>query len=137
MTYFLRVPIEMKPLLIGILGFDGVTALDLAGPLDALAAARVGSSDGTLQRGYKAMLIGLTSKTFVAESGIALKPKRRSKTLRPLDTVVIPGGNGIRNAQVVAKIADWLKGPNKPRRIVAYRRVFTRWRPAVCLMAGK
>jgi transcriptional regulator GlxA family with amidase domain len=119
MTYFLRVPIEMKPLLVGIVGFDGVTALDLAGPSDALAAARVASSDGTLQRGYKAMLIGLTSKTFAAESGAAFKAQQTLGDAPLLDTVVIPGGHGIRNAQVVAKIADWLRGPNKPRRIVA------------------
>jgi transcriptional regulator GlxA family with amidase domain len=119
MTYFLRAPIEMKPLVIGILGFDGVTALDLAGPLDALTAARIGRSDGTLQRGYKAMLIGVTSKTFVAESGIAFKAQKTLEAAPPLDSVVIPGGNGIRSAQVVARIADWLRGPNKPRRIVA------------------
>jgi transcriptional regulator GlxA family with amidase domain len=119
MTYFLRAPIEMKPLLIGILGFDGMTVLDLAGPLDALAAARVSSLDGTLQRGYEAMLIGVTNKTFVAESGIAFKAQKTLDAAPPLDSVVIPGGNGIRNAQVAAKIADWLRGPNKPRRIVA------------------
>lgn len=119
MTYFLRAPIEMKPLLIGILGFDGMTVLDLAGPLDALAAARISSLDGTLQRGYEAMLIGVTSKTFVAESGIAFKAQKTLDAAPPLDSIVIPGGNGIRNAQVVAKIADWLRGPNKPRRIVA------------------
>jgi transcriptional regulator GlxA family with amidase domain len=119
MTYFLRVPIAMKPLLIGILGFDGVTALDLAGPLDALAAARIASPDGTHQRGYKVMLLGLTGKAFVAESGIAFKAQGTLESAPQLDSLVIPGGSGIRNAQAVAKIADWLRGPNKPRRIVA------------------
>ena len=101
MTYFLRVPIEMKPLLVGILGFDGVTVLDLAGPLDALSAARIGSSDGTLQRGYKPVLIGLASKTFVAESGIAFKAEKTLEAAPQLDSVVIPGGNGIRRAAFI------------------------------------
>jgi transcriptional regulator GlxA family with amidase domain len=148
MTYFLRVPVEMKPLLIGILGFDGLTTLDLAGPLEALTAARIGTPNGTLQRGYEVMLIGLTNKTFVAESGIALKATKTLETAPPLDSVVIPGGNGIRNRQVAAKIADWLRGPNKPRRIVAVstgiyavaasglldgRQVTTHWRLAPSL----
>src|SRR5438045_9582028 len=76
MTYFLKVPAEMKPLLIGILGFDGVITLDLAGPLEALTAAKICDSEGTSQRCYETMLIGLTSKVFVAESGATFKTQK-------------------------------------------------------------
>ena len=119
MTYFLRVPAEMKPLLIGILGFDGVTTLDLAGPLEALTAARVSDSGGTSQRCYETMLIGLTSKTFVAESGATFKTQKTLEAAPALDTVIIPGGSGIRTPEVKAKISDWLTKRDKPRRIVA------------------
>jgi transcriptional regulator GlxA family with amidase domain len=119
MTYFLRVPAEMKPLKIGILGFDGVTTLDLAGPLEAFTVARVGSSDGGLQRCYEVVLIGVTGRSFVAESGATFKTQKTLDTAPLLDTVVIPGGTGIRSAQVTAKIANWLTQRKTLRRIVA------------------
>src|SRR5689334_8444677 len=108
MTYFLRVPAEMKPLSIGILGFDGVATLDLAGPLEALSAARVSDSEGTMQHCYKTALIGLTSKTFVAESGATFKTQKTLEAAPVLDTVIIPGGTGIRNPETKATISDWL-----------------------------
>jgi transcriptional regulator GlxA family with amidase domain len=148
MTYFLRVPAEMKPLKIGILGFDGVTTLDLAGPLEAFAAARVGSSDGGLQRCYDVVLIGVTGRTFVAESGAIFKTQKTLEEAPLLDTVVIPGGTGIRSAQVTAKIANWLTERKSLRRIVGVstgvyavaasgslegRQVTTHWRFAASL----
>src|SRR4051812_25537331 len=98
----------MKPLLIGILGFDRVTTLDLAGPLEALTAARVSDSGGTSQRCYETMLIGLTNKTFVAESGVTFKAQKTLEGAPPLDTVIIPGGSGIRTPEVKARLSDWL-----------------------------
>ncbi|HZE14115.1 MAG TPA: helix-turn-helix domain-containing protein [Chthoniobacterales bacterium] len=117
MTYFLRVPVEMKPVSIGILGFDGVTSLDLAGPLEAFAAAKIDSPE-RIQRGYQVTLIGVTGKTFTSESGAIFKTTKTLDSAPALDTVIVPGGIGIRSAQVVAKISDWLRR-NKPRRIVA------------------
>jgi len=119
MTYFLRIPAEMKPLRIGILGFDGVAALDLAGPLEAFAAAKIASSDGGLQRCYEVVLVGVTGRTFVTESGATFKTSKTLDAAPPLDTVVIPGGMGIRSAQVTAKIVNWLADRKSLRRIVA------------------
>jgi len=119
MTYFLLVPVEMKPLTIGILGFDGVATLDLAGPLEALGAARVTGPDGERYRAYETILIGVTGRTFVAESGVIFKATKTIDTAPALDTVIIPGGTGIRSAQVIAKISKWLTDRNKRRRIVA------------------
>lgn len=149
MTYFLRVPTEMKPLRIGILGFDGVGMLDLAGPLEALTAAKVGSPGGESQRGYEVMLLGVTGRTFVAESGVTFKTLKTLDTAPPLDTVIIPGGIGIRRAEVRAKISTWLVAREKARRVVAVstgvyavaasglldgRQVTTHWRFAPSLV---
>jgi len=119
MTYFLKVPAEMKPLKIGILGFDGVTTLDLAGPLEAFTAARVGTAEGGFQRCYDVALIGVTGRTFVAESGAMFKTQKALDAAPLLDTVVIPGGTGIRSPQVTAKIASWLTERKGLRRTVA------------------
>jgi transcriptional regulator GlxA family with amidase domain len=118
MTYFLRVPVEMKPISIGILGFDGVTSLDLAGPLEAFTAAKIDSPGKILQRGYHVTLIGVTSKTFTSESGASFKTARTLDSAPVLDSVIVPGGIGIRSPQVIAKISEWLSR-NKPRRVVA------------------
>jgi len=119
MTYFLRIPAEMKPVRIGILGFDGVTMLDLAGPLEAFTAAKIGSSDGGVQRCYEVILIGVTGRTFVSESGAVFKTSKVLDAAPQLDTVVIPGGTGIRSAQIAAKIVNWLADRKSFRRIVA------------------
>lgn len=120
MTYFLRVPAEMKPVRIGILGFDGVATLDLAGPLEAFTAARTGSPDAGagIQRCYEVILIGVNGRTFMAESGATFRTLKTLDQAPPLDTVVIPGGTGIRTAQVSAKISKWLTD-TKVRRVVA------------------
>ena len=149
MTYFLRVPVKMKPLTVGILGFDGIGMLDLAGPLEALTAARIGSVDGEQQRGYEIVFIGVTGKTFAAASGVIFKTSKTLEDAPALDTVIIPGGAGIRSPQVTAKISAWLTDRTKSRRVVAVstgvyavaasglldgRQVTTHWRFAPSLV---
>lgn len=119
MTYFLRVPAEMKPLVIGILGFDGVTALDLAGPLEALTAATIASPLGTRAKCYEVILLGVTGRTFVTASGATIKAHKTLDASPPLDTVIVPGGTELRNQPVTGKISAWLKNRNTPRRVVA------------------
>jgi transcriptional regulator GlxA family with amidase domain len=109
----------MKPLVVGILGFDGVATLDLVGPLEAFTAAKVDSPEGTSQRCYQTLLIGVTGRTFVSESGATVKAARTLDSAPALDTVVVPGGIGIRRPLVTGKISDWLTNGNKTRRIAA------------------
>jgi transcriptional regulator GlxA family with amidase domain len=62
----------MSPKVIGFLGYDGVTALDIVGPMEAFAAAG-GYGDG---HGYEVLIVGLTDGPFTSESGIDLRPHR-------------------------------------------------------------
>ena len=56
-----------------IVGFDGVAALDLTGPFEAMASARrVGELNGR-SICYRPILLGVTSRTFVSESGLPFK----------------------------------------------------------------
>ena len=66
------------PKCVGILGFDGVSLLDLAGPLEAFAAARMDAPDGKAQPCYEARIIGVTGKTFASESGLVFKTSPNS-----------------------------------------------------------
>src|SRR5215471_4656795 len=135
----------MKPLRIGFLGFEGVMALDLVGPFDAFTSAFV-EENGKDARCYEPIIIGLTSAAFVAESGVIFKPHKSLKNAPPLDTLIIPGGKGLRVPETQRTVAEWVsKRAAKIRRIATVctgtyglaatgllngRRVTTHWRHA-------
>ena len=100
----------MNPRRIGFLGFDGITALDLVGPTEAFSAAVINEGNGSpTRRCYEVLTIGLTNKAFVAESGVVFKPHRTLQTAAALDTLIIPGGSGLRKRDTNAKVSTWLK----------------------------
>jgi transcriptional regulator GlxA family with amidase domain len=100
----------MKLKRIGLLGFDGVQALDLTGPAEAFAAARVEENGDGPQRCYEVVAIGLTNKPFVsADCGLIYNPHETIHTAPPLDTLIIPGGPGLRESATNAKVAAWVK----------------------------
>lgn len=132
---------QSEPRRIGFLGFDDVTTLDLTGPLEAFATARREGSDRPC---YETVLIGASGKTFSGHSGATFKAQFTTRTAPPLDTIIIPGGPGLRNADTSKVVVDWLLGPaRQTRRIAAVstgiyplaqsglldgRRVTTHWR---------
>ena len=93
---------------IGILGFDGLTVLDLAGPLEALAAARTDVDADKARACYDARIIAVGAKTFVSASNLAFTAKETLLKTSDLDTVIIPGGLGVRDGEAGRKIAEWL-----------------------------
>ena len=103
-TYYSKLT-ETAPKIVGFLGFDGMTTVDLTGPLEAFAAARTEDDEAC----YETMLIGVTSKTFVAQSGAILKAQHTLRTAPPLDTIIIPGGPGVRQSETSFTIASWLR----------------------------
>ena len=131
-----------KPLPIGILGFDGLTSLDLVGPLEALAAAR--TEGERAEPCYDVRIIGVTGKTFTSESGLNFKAGRTSLQAPDVDTIIVPGGIGMRAGDANRKVTEWFAlHATHIRRIVAIctglyplaqsglldgRRVTTHWR---------
>jgi transcriptional regulator GlxA family with amidase domain len=127
---------------VGILGFEGVAGLDLIGPIEAFSAAWAAESSSS--RCYDVRIIGVTSGSFTSESGITFKPHLTLQTAGPLDTIIVPGGNGLRAPEVSAKVCSWLKAREaSTRRVVSVctgiyalasaglldgRRVTTHWR---------
>jgi transcriptional regulator GlxA family with amidase domain len=120
MTYYAKLPGEPSPKVIGLVGFDGVAALDLTGPLEALARARrVGETAEPLPC-YKPILLGLTNKSVTAESGLLFRADTTLATAGPLDTIIVPGGEGLRRPETIRPLADWLKErAGSTRRIAA------------------
>jgi transcriptional regulator GlxA family with amidase domain len=92
---------------IGLIGFDGVVAIDLSGPADAFAVANDTESDP--KPAYEVVVISPSSKPFVSESGLVFKPQRTFKNAPSLDTLIVPGGSGIRNPAINRSVSAFVR----------------------------
>ena len=105
---------------IGFLGFDGVIASHLTGAADAFALAALSDGFGNRIPCYEVCTIGLTAEPFRAESGMRFIAQKNLRNAPPLDTIVIPGGSGVRLPETNARIVDWiLKRAPHTRRIAS------------------
>src|SRR5712691_7179153 len=109
----------MIPKRIGLIGFDGVVAIDLAGPADTFTYAEIPRGQNGPRRCYEVVTIGLSDRPFVSESGLVFKPQKSFKNAPPLDTLVIPGGSGLRKPQICKPIAAFVKARAKSTRRIA------------------
>jgi transcriptional regulator GlxA family with amidase domain len=109
----------MIPKRIGFIGFDGVVAIDLAGPADAFTYAEIPAGQNGPRRCYEVVTIGLSNRPFVAESGLVFIPQKSFKNAPSLDTLVIPGGSGLRKPQICKPIAAFVKARAKSTRRIA------------------
>jgi transcriptional regulator GlxA family with amidase domain len=110
----------MSPKLVGLLGFDGVAASELTPAADVFAAATLHGGYGNRISCYQITMIGFSSECFRAESGIVFRPDSTLETVSELDTIIVPGGDGLRRSSVNERIADWiLARVNETRRVSA------------------
>jgi len=106
------------PKRIGILGFEGVAALDLSGVLDTFYIAGGNEWRGHSAR-YETFIVGLSKKPFRAESGLRLAPNVTLKNAPSFDTIIVPGGAGLRVDRTSRAVSGWLKTRADTRRIVS------------------
>jgi transcriptional regulator GlxA family with amidase domain len=99
----------MNPRRVGLVGFDGVMALDLVGPIDAFSTPTVAGNDGAPRRCYEVVIIGFSARPFVSESGVLFKPHTTIRRAPPLDTLIVPGGPGLRDTRTQLAVAAWVK----------------------------
>ena len=141
----------MSPKHVVIVGYDQITSLDLSGPLEAFSSALLQNSAGKPAPGYKVTIAALGAKTFCSESGLRVTAQCSLSSLRQVDTLIIPGGAGMRNPTTGAKLAGWInQRVNRIRRIASVctgvyglaatgllngRRVTTHWKFAADLAA--
>src|SRR2546423_11868460 len=109
----------MKPLRVGLIGYDGVQALDIIGPSDAFTIAEIEGDNGQRRPCYEVIIIGITNKPFRAESGVFFQPHTTLGNAPTLDTLIIPGGRGARIGQSSSLIAKWISSRAKRIRRIA------------------
>lgn len=96
------------PKTIGLLAYDDMQVLDLAGPLDVFGGANAYALGVPP---YALCVFGLGTQAVRAENGLSLVPERVLEDVPPLDTLLIPGGMGARLALPSdARLRDWLRG---------------------------
>ncbi len=98
----------MTPKHIVIVGYDNITSLDLSGPLEAFSSAYLEDTQGKRQPCYKVTIAALGAKTFRSESGLRMTAACFLSSLRQLDTLLIPGGSGMRTSAAGQKLASWI-----------------------------
>lgn len=124
--------------IVGFLGFNGVAALDLIGPLEAFACA------AGPERRYVCRIFGVSRAPFTSESGTLFQPHASLAEAERVDTLIVPGGAGLRAPAINGPIARWLRDKTSAIRRIASvctgiyavaptglldgRRVTTHWR---------
>jgi transcriptional regulator GlxA family with amidase domain len=98
-----------RTLTIGMLGFDEANALDVTGPIEAFSNANdLARELGAATAPYALVLIGVRRAPFRTESGLLLKPHATLRDAPPLDTLIVPGGRGLREPATNAKVSAWI-----------------------------
>lgn len=92
---------------IGIVGFDQITSLDLTGPMEAFASASGALASG--ETPYKLFIVTADGRDFVSEAGLVMRAHTSFAKAPPFDTIIVPGGAGLREPKTVAPVAQWLR----------------------------
>jgi transcriptional regulator GlxA family with amidase domain len=101
---------------IGILAYDGVNAVDLAGPGEVFATAN-GQAAGDPP--YELAIIGIGGNRVRTEWGLALEAPTAGAA-GAFDTIIVPGGAGLRDPETNRAAAAWiLSRADEARRVVS------------------
>jgi transcriptional regulator GlxA family with amidase domain len=92
---------------IGFVGFRHAVALDIVGPMEAFSlASEIEPGPGPR---YRCLVLGLNRRPFMTGSGLVIRPDCPLADAPKLDTLVIPGGAGLRDPKINGQIAVWLR----------------------------
>ncbi len=105
------------PFRVGFVVFPGVIALDFVGPMEAFAVA---FRDGEVENPcYELVTIGVGHDDLRAESGIEFRAQYSLEASPACDTILVPGGAGLRDPATLERVSTWLKGRSSETRRLA------------------
>ena len=102
---------------IAILAYPGVTLLDIAGPAQVFASVK---NPPDVVSPYETVVVSRTGGMIPTDAGMSLET-RRFKTLddTALDTLIVPGGPGVWQAQADPRLVKWIAATAATTRRVA------------------
>ncbi|MDH0865848.1 AraC family transcriptional regulator [Mitsuaria sp. GD03876] len=137
-------PIDITPIDIAFLVFDGFQPIDLAGPWQAFVTANEESG----QQRYRLVTCGSADVAATTGPGLRLQVDLglAESLARDFHTVIVPGGEGVHRLAARPDIRDWLRAADATTRrtcsvctgafllaeagLLDGRRVTTHWRAA-------
>ena len=118
----------MNPKTIGLVVLEHVTAVDVTGPAEAFARAKVRVGDQSADSGsssaarrgesfqsaelrscYRVLTLGVTEKSCTTECGIEIKPHSPLEQAPPLDTLFVCGCSEALHSRSSRNLSKWLK----------------------------
>jgi transcriptional regulator GlxA family with amidase domain len=120
MTYYAQQPTEeTAPKLVGFIGVDGASSFDLHASLEAFATARASGPGDEARQCYQPIIIGTDRRPFVSSAGTVIKAHHTMRSAPVLDTIIVPGGTGLRNTEATRRLVGWLSDRAKTTRRIA------------------
>ena len=108
------------PLIVGILIFDDVEILDVAGPFEVFAVTRLNEEQRLQQSSpFKVYLISELNKQITAIGGLRLTPDMTIAECPELDLLIIPGGWGTRKESKNKILVNWISNQFTNDRLIA------------------
>lgn len=96
-----------------IVTYPGIQSLDVVGPYEVFASVAAGTARQGGPPAYRLRLVSPGGRPVTAESGITidteLLPSPATLDDDPIDTLVLPGGNGVHQARTDAALMTWIR----------------------------
>jgi transcriptional regulator GlxA family with amidase domain len=98
----------MEPRNVVIAAFPGMQSLDVAGPYEVFAGSRRAAAASGIDASYDIRLVSVDGGAVITESGLTLVTSELPDDRRTIDTLVVPGGKGVLEAQEDPRLIEWL-----------------------------
>lgn len=113
----------MERVRVGILIYDGVAVLDVAGPFDVLSRARLEPGVESRRNEEAALFdvftVARTREPVTATGGLVLVPRHSFADAPPIDLLLVPGGFGTRPLLQDAEVVGWIRATAARARLTA------------------
>jgi transcriptional regulator GlxA family with amidase domain len=99
----------MRSRLVVIVCFPGVQPLDVVGPHEVFAGATRLLASSHKPGGYQVELVASTPGPVTAESGLVLVASHPLPRARSIDTLLVPGGDGVFDARADQRLVSFVR----------------------------
>ncbi|MFL6521210.1 MAG: GlxA family transcriptional regulator [Chthoniobacterales bacterium] len=94
---------------IAILGYDGVAAINVVGPLEAFSNARHHTNGSAESACYDVSVIACAGNQFVSNTRVTFQGRSLSSDSDDeFDTIIVPGGTGLQHPETCAEVGEWV-----------------------------